>query len=84
MTPHFTNEAFAALGAPSLVYVRQIRARDLLSATPIETEEGVRLDPDQVLYAVHSADGSRLAVMTDRDSAVAAAMAHEMAPVSVH
>jgi hypothetical protein len=84
MTPHFTNEAFAALGAPSLVYVRQIRVRDLLSPTPLETEEGVELDPDQVLYAVHGADGSRLAVMTDRDSAVAAAMAHEMAPVSVH
>ncbi len=84
MTPHFTNEAFAALGAPSLVYVRTIRARELLGSTPVETEEGLKLDPDQVLYAVHGADGSRLAVMTDRDSAVAAAVAHEMAPVSVH
>ena len=26
----------------------------------------------------------RLAVLTDRDSAVAAALAHELAPVSVH
>ena len=84
MTPHFTNEAFAALGAPSLVYVRPIKAREIVGSTPAITEDGIRLDPDQVLYALHSADGLRIAVMTDRDSAVAAAMAHQMAPVSVH
>ena len=39
---------------------------------------------DQTLYAVHRADGERLAVMMDRNSAVAAALAHELAPVSVH
>jgi hypothetical protein len=33
---------------------------------------------------VHRADGERLAVMMDRNSAVAAALAHELAPVSVH
>ena len=31
-----------------------------------------------------SADGERLAVLTDKESAVAAALAHELAPVSVH
>ena len=46
--------------------------------------EGVRLDPRQMLYAVHRADGERLAVMTDRETAIAAALAHELAPVSVH
>jgi hypothetical protein len=30
------------------------------------------------------ADGERLAVMIDRDTAIAAALAHELAPVSVH
>ena len=84
MTPHFTNEDFAALGAPSLVYVRPIKASEVVGSTPLETEEGLRLDPNQILYAVHSANGARLAVLTDRDSAVAAAVAHEMAPVSVH
>ena len=84
MTPHFTNEAFAALGAPSLVYVRPVKAREIVGSTPAVTEDGIQLDPDQVLYALHSADGLRIAVMTDRDSAVAAAMAHELAPVSVH
>ena len=41
-------------------------------------------DPGQSLYAVHSADGERLAVMLDRDTAFAAAVAHELEPVSVH
>ena len=77
MTPHLTNEAFAALGAPDLVYVRPVTAAEI-------TALGVDLDPDQILYAVHRSDGERLAVMEDRDSAMAAAIAHELAPVSVH
>lgn len=44
----------------------------------------LEIDPDQTLYAVHSADGERLAVMMDRETAFAAAVAHELAPVSVH
>lgn len=79
-----TPEAFAALGAPDVVYVRPIRAAEILASTPTGRIEGVELDPDQVLYAVHRADGERLAVLGDRDSAMAAAVAHELAPVSVH
>lgn len=84
MTPNLTTEAFAALGAPDLVYVRPIKAKDVLGATPVEAVQGFSLDPDQTLYAVHSANGARLAVLVDRDAAVAAALAHELAPVSVH
>lgn len=84
MTPEFTTEAFAALGAPDLVYVRPIKAKEFIGATPVGAPEGFSIDPDQVLYAVHRADGERLAVLTDRDSAVAAALAHDLAPVSVH
>ena len=84
MTPQFTTEAFAALGAPNLVYVRPIKASEVLGETPVETAQGFSLDPDQTLYAVHRADGERLAVLTDRNSAVAAALAHDLAPVSVH
>ena len=84
MTPTFTNEDFAALGGPNLVYVRPVKASDILASTPVETARGFSLDPDQTLYAVHRADGARLAVLTDRDSAVAAALAHELAPVWVH
>ena len=84
MTPVLTQQAFAELGAPSLVYVREIKAADVLASTPVEAIEGFDLDPDQTLYAVHGADGSRLAVLSDRDSAYAAAVAHELTPVSVH
>jgi hypothetical protein len=83
LTSHLSAEAFAALGAPNLVYVRPIRAADIMGGLTA-TEEGVALDPDQMLYAVHRADGARLAVMGDKQSAVAVALAHELAPVSVH
>lgn len=82
--PQFTAEAFAALGAPELVYVRPIKAAEILADTPVEQIRGFDLQPDQVLYAVCGADGARLAVLGDKDSAVAAAIAHELAPVSVH
>lgn len=84
MTPVLSVEAFTNLGAPDLVYVRPIKAAEILADTPVEQIRGFDLDPDQVLYAVCRADGERLAVMTDKDSAVAAALAHELAPVSVH
>ncbi|HEX8233952.1 MAG TPA: DUF1150 family protein [Caulobacteraceae bacterium] len=84
MTPMLTNEAFAALGAPDLVYVRPIKAAEILASAQVKAVKGFNLQPDQTLYAVHRADGARLAVLVDRDSAVAAALAHELAPVSVH
>lgn len=84
MTPNFTTEAFAALGAPNLVYIRPVAAKELLGSTPVESVQGFAIDPEQMLYAVHRADGARLAVLSDRESAVAAALANELAPVSVH
>jgi len=79
-----TTEAFAALGAPSLVYVRPIRAAEIMADTPLEQIRGFDLKPEQILYAVHRADGARLAVLGDKNAAVAAALANELAPVSVH
>jgi hypothetical protein len=84
MTPLLTSEAFAALGAPNLVYVKPVPAKEILGSTQVDEIEGIELDPDQTFYALHGADGQRLAVMLDRESAVAAAVAHELAPVSVH
>ncbi|WP_297800226.1 DUF1150 family protein [uncultured Brevundimonas sp.] len=81
MTPVMTAQDFSALGAPDLVYVREILAKDVID--DIEDVD-VELKPDQVLYALHGADGERLAVMLDRATAFAAAQAHDMAPVSVH
>jgi hypothetical protein len=84
MTPQLTTEAFAALGAPDLVYIRPVLAKDILGSTPVEDVRGFDVAPDQTLYAVHRADGARLAILSDRPSAIAAALAHELAPVSVH
>jgi hypothetical protein len=84
MTPVLTTEAFAALGAPVLVYVREVKAKEVLAGAQVEAFEGFEIDPDQTLFAVHSADGSRLAVLTDKDSAFAAAAQHDLVPVSVH
>jgi len=85
MTPQvLTQEAFAALGGPDLVYVRPVSGAEVIASTPVAALQGIDLDPGQVLYAVHRADGERIAVLGDRDSAVAAALAYELAPVSVH
>lgn len=83
-TPTFTSEAFAALGAPALVYVKRISADEILEHAPAEALQAFELKPDQSLYAVHRADGERLAVLADRDQAYAAALANELFPVAVH
>jgi hypothetical protein len=85
MTPvHLTPEAFAALGAPDVVYVRAVTGAQILADTPVENMRGFPVDPDQVLYALHGADGARLAVMTDKATALAAAHQHDLAIVSLH
>ncbi|MET0545371.1 MAG: DUF1150 family protein, partial [Caulobacterales bacterium] len=42
------------------------------------------LDPDAIWYVVHAADGSRIAILDDRDTAFAAARANSLEPMSVH
>lgn len=84
MTPMMTNKDFAGLGAPDLVYVREIRAAELLADAVVDDAREFEIDPEQIVYAVHGADGERLAVMLDRETAFAAAVAHELEPVSVH
>ena len=83
-TPNLSAEAFASLGGPNLVYVRPISGAEIIASTPLEQLQGFQVEPSQILYAVHRADGERLAVLTDKLSAIAAALAHELAPVSVH
>ncbi len=89
MTRTLNEAAFAALGAPNLVYVRETTLADLLGSTPLaEVQgfeiEGVEIPADQTVFSVHGADGVRLAVVTDRVTAYAAARAHALTPVSVH
>ncbi len=83
-TPIMTKEDFRGLGAPDLVYVREIRASDVMADVAVAVDKDLSIDPEAILYAVHGADGERLAVMMDRETAFAAAVAHELEPVSVH
>ncbi len=39
---------------------------------------------DETAYAIHAADGTQMALMTDRDVAFAAIRQHGLEPVSVH
>jgi len=82
--PELSAEQFAVLGAPSLVYVRPVTGAEILADTPQDQIHGFHIVPNQTLFALHRADGERIAVLGDRDSAVAAALAHQLAPVSVH
>lgn len=85
MTPIvMTKEDFRGLGSPDLVYVREIPASDVLADVIPHRAKGLKIDPSATLFAVHAADGERLAVMMDRETAFAAAVAHELEPVSVH
>lgn len=39
---------------------------------------------DEVVYAIHSADGAQVAVLADRDVAIATIRQHDMEPLSLH
>jgi len=81
-----SEEDLAALGGSKMVYVRQVDAEDVIA--DLREEHGpnvtVELPEDGVFYAVHAANGTRLALLDDRDAAFVAARQHEMEPVSVH
>lgn len=77
-----SRAAFELLGAPELVYVRAVRAGDVMEELGRPSE--IRVDPDTTWYAVHAATGERLAVLDTRAAAFAAARNHELEPVSVH
>ncbi len=88
-TKDFTSlnspEAFAALGGNKLVYVREVSKDDVIDDITDENGElEIDIPEGTTLYALHAADGSRIALLGDRDVAFAAARQHEMNPVSVH
>lgn len=76
-----TEAEFAALGAPSTVYVRPLSADALLAEIP---EAKSQIDTSGMYYALHGADGRRLAVFASRDEAVAMAFANDAQTVSIH
>lgn len=79
-----SRRELARLGGKRLVYVRAVVARDVVRDLSDEDDFVLDVPEDATLYAVHAADGSRLALLGDRDLAFAAARQFEMTPVSVH
>ncbi|MEM1066577.1 MAG: DUF1150 family protein [Pseudomonadota bacterium] len=65
-------------GAEDIVYVRPVAVADL----PSELQDQV-IGTDTV-YAVHNADGARLALVKDRTMAFVLAKQNDLAAVSVH
>ena len=78
------GKEFARLGGKNLVYVRPVIAADVMDDLTDGEEFDVEIPAETVLYALHAADGARIALMGNRDLAFAAARQNEMTPVSVH
>ncbi len=64
---------------------RQITERDLaaLGVQDLAFVKTVSVN-DEVVYAIHAADGTQMALMSDRDVAFAAIRQNGLEPVSVH
>ena len=73
-------EMLAQIGLPSLVYIREVRVGEL----DAELSSQINLPEDAILYAVHAANGERMAVLDDRNAAFFGARQHDLEPVSVH
>lgn len=69
---------FSKNGEERIVYVRSVDLTDLPEDVQKQT------DGSQQLYAVHSEDGARLAVVADRDLAFVLARQNDYAPYAVH
>ena len=61
-----------------IVYVKEVAVADL----PQEVRDAA--GEADTLYAVHSADGEQLALVSDRKLAFVLARQHDYAPVAVH
>lgn len=70
-----------ATEASPLVYVREVMGADIQDEA---AQNGIELDADATLYAIHTEDGIRRAIFSDRDAAFEAAVDHGAQPVSVH
>ena len=73
-----TKYDFGPEAGERIVYVREVTVADL--------PEDIRAQAAglETLYAVHDADGERLALVRDRRMAFLLARQNDMAPVSVH
>ena len=72
------NFVFAKSSEERIVYVRSVDVTDL----PEEMQK--QADGTEQLYAVHSEDGARLAIVVDRNLAFVLARQNDYAPYAVH
>jgi hypothetical protein len=70
------------IDAARLAYIKPMGAAEARALGIVP--RGIKLPKDAILYAIHAADGTRLAVMDTRDAAYGAALENELVPVSVH
>jgi hypothetical protein len=78
MNEPFDFEQDKANAAERIVYVRPVQVADL----PPDMQ--ARAKGLSVIWAVHDADGERLALVADRRLAMVLARQHDMVPVSLH
>lgn len=81
--PHeLSPDEVARLIGANTVYVREVAAEELKGAGVIPIDAAI--PAKQKFFALHAADGRRVAVLDNRDLAFVAAREHELEPVSVH
>lgn len=77
---NLSPDAMAEIGLQTLVYVRPVQAREVAA----EMGGQLSVSPDTWLYAVHAANGVRVAVVDSRAAAFEGARAYGYEPQSVH
>lgn len=75
-----TPDALAEIGLQTHVYVRPVQAHEIAA----ELEGQINVAPDTWLYAVHAANGVRVAIVDSRNGAFDGARAYGYEPLSVH
>ena len=78
----FSPEALAQLGDGHIAYVKAVRVEDFRKMFP--QADVPQLEPDQLLFALHAADGTPIMLTDTREAAVANAWSQELEAVSVH
>ena len=75
-------EALAQLGDGHIAYVKAVRVEDFRKMFP--QADVPQLEPDQLLFALHAADGTPIMLTDTREAAIANAWSQELETVSVH
>jgi len=68
----------------NVCYVREVYAKDVRDDLEQDFDADDAFEDDSILYALYDGEGARIALMSDREIAFAAARQHELTPLSVH